>query len=66
MRIGGQPVAGGFTLMGSPTIVARRLAGSYRVIAPDLRGHGSSSKPREISAYPPDALVDDGFALGRL
>ena len=35
----------------------------YRVIMPDLRGHGDSAKPHEASAYPPDALADDGFAL---
>jgi pimeloyl-ACP methyl ester carboxylesterase len=41
------------------TIAAR----GYRVIMPDLRGHGDSAKPHEAAAYPPDVLTDDGFAL---
>lgn len=35
----------------------------FRVIMPDLRGHGDSAKPHELAAYPPDALVRDGQAL---
>jgi pimeloyl-ACP methyl ester carboxylesterase len=35
----------------------------FRVIMPDLRGHGDSAKPQESAAYPPDILADDGFAL---
>jgi pimeloyl-ACP methyl ester carboxylesterase len=35
----------------------------YRVIAPDLRGHGCSAKPHDPAAYPPDVLADDGLAL---
>lgn len=35
----------------------------FRVIMPDLRGHGASSKPHDPAAYPRDALADDGFAL---
>jgi pimeloyl-ACP methyl ester carboxylesterase len=38
-------------------------AAGYRVIMPDLRAHGSSAKPHEPSAYPPDVLMRDGFAL---
>jgi pimeloyl-ACP methyl ester carboxylesterase len=34
-----------------------------RVIMPDLRGHGDSAKPHAATAYPPDVLADDGFAL---
>jgi pimeloyl-ACP methyl ester carboxylesterase len=41
------------------TIAAR----GYRVIMPDLRGHGDSAKPHDAAAYPPDVLTDDGFAL---
>lgn len=37
----------------------------FRVIMPDLRGHGESGKPHETSAYPPDVLAADGFALVR-
>ncbi len=35
----------------------------FRVIMPDLRGHGDSSKPHNAAAYPHDVLADDGFAL---
>ena len=35
----------------------------FRVIMPDLRGHGSSARPHDASAYPPDALAKDGHAL---
>ena len=35
----------------------------FRVIMPDLRGHGESGKPHEASFYPPDILADDGRAL---
>ncbi len=41
------------------TIAAR----GYRVIMPDLRGHGDSAKPHDAAAYPPDVLTDDGLAL---
>jgi len=44
--------------------MAGRIAGhGYRVILPDLRGHGDSARPHEAAAYPPDALADDGLAL---
>lgn len=55
--------------MSSATVMAQggfaeRIAGrGYRVILPDLRGHGDSAKPHEAAAYPPDALADDGLAL---
>ena len=35
----------------------------HRVVMPDLRGHGDSSTSHDPAAYPPDVLVDDGFAL---
>jgi len=35
----------------------------YRVIVPDLRGHGDSARPHHPAAYPPDVLADDGLAL---
>jgi pimeloyl-ACP methyl ester carboxylesterase len=35
----------------------------YRVILPDLRGHGDSARPHDPARYPPDVLADDGLAL---
>ncbi len=35
----------------------------YRVIAPDLRGHGESAKPHEADAYARAAMVGDVLAL---
>jgi pimeloyl-ACP methyl ester carboxylesterase len=35
----------------------------YRVILPDLRGHGESARTRDPACYPPDVLADDGLAL---
>ncbi len=56
-------------LMGSGALLAGQglvsaLAGSgYRVILPDLRGHGDSGRPHDPRCYPPDVLADDMLAL---
>ena len=43
---------------------AERLAmRGHRVIMPDLRAHGDSSRSHDPAAYPPDVLTDDAFAL---
>ena len=39
------------------------LDGGYRVIAPDLRGFGKSSKPAEVEAYTAPHLVGDVVGL---
>jgi pimeloyl-ACP methyl ester carboxylesterase len=38
-------------------------AGGYRVIAPDLRGYGDSSKPRGVEPYKITAIVQDVAGL---
>lgn len=38
-------------------------ARGFRVVMPDLRGHGDSDTSHDPASYPPDVLVDDGFAL---
>jgi pimeloyl-ACP methyl ester carboxylesterase len=56
-------------LMGSGALMAsdgpaRAIAArGYRVILPDLRGHGDSARPHDPACYPPDVLADDGLAL---
>ena len=35
----------------------------FRVVLPDLRGHGDSTRSHDPHAYPPDVLADDGLAL---
>ena len=42
---------------------AKVAAKGFRVIMPDLRGHGASDKPHEPALYGPDVLTDDGLAL---
>jgi len=37
----------------------------YRVIMPDLRGHGMSAAPHDAAYYPPDVLAEDGETLVR-
>ena len=65
----GQPVVLLHGLMGSGAFLAsngltRAIAGQgYRVILPDLRGHGDSARPHDPACYPPDVLADDGLAL---
>ena len=56
-------------LMGSGALLAGQglvaaLAGrGYRVILPDLRGHGDSGRPHDPACYAPDILADDMLAL---
>jgi pimeloyl-ACP methyl ester carboxylesterase len=38
-------------------------AAGFRVIMPDLRGHGESARPHDAASYPPDVLMRDGMAL---
>jgi len=65
----GRPVVLLHGLMGSGTLLlgsglAQAIAeGGYRVILPDLRGHGDSARPHDPARYPPDVLADDGLAL---
>ncbi|SCW46531.1 Lysophospholipase, alpha-beta hydrolase superfamily [Sphingobium faniae] len=42
---------------------AKLVARGFRVIMPDLRGHGESGTPHDAASYPPDALMHDGLAL---
>ncbi|WP_424141247.1 alpha/beta fold hydrolase [Sphingosinicella humi] len=45
---------------------ARHIADAgFRVIMPDLRGHGDSDKPHDPACYKPDVLADDAFDLVR-
>jgi pimeloyl-ACP methyl ester carboxylesterase len=44
---------------------SRIAAAGFRLIMPDLRGHGDSAAPHDPAAYPPDILAADGEALLR-
>lgn len=46
-----------------PGIVDALVRTGRQVVAPDARGHGSSTKPRETAAYADEALVRDVRAL---
>src|SRR5579859_5553156 len=65
----GRPLVLVHGLLGSGTLLAgsgpvRAVAArGYRVILPDLRGHGDSGRPHDPACYPPDVLADDGLAL---
>ena len=39
------------------------VAAGFRLIMPDLRGHGLSDRPHDPAAYPRDVLADDQMAL---
>lgn len=43
--------------------LADRLAPTFRLIAPDLRGYGRTSRPRSVADYQLDCLVGDVVAL---
>jgi len=38
-------------------------AAGFRVIMPDLRGHGESARPHDAAAWPADVLMRDNLAL---
>ena len=42
---------------------AKLVEAGFRLILPDLRGHGESAKPHDPAAYPADALTDDNLGL---
>jgi pimeloyl-ACP methyl ester carboxylesterase len=57
----------GFMGMGSDWL-ERGRAGTlaeqgFRLVLPDLRGHGQSTRSHDPLAYPPDVLAGDGLAL---
>jgi pimeloyl-ACP methyl ester carboxylesterase len=52
----------GAALAGQGLVPALAESG-YRVILPDLRGHGDSGRPHDSACYPPDILADDMLAL---
>jgi pimeloyl-ACP methyl ester carboxylesterase len=54
---------GSGALLASQGLVAALAGRGYRVILPDMRGHGDSGRPHDPACYPPDVLADDGLAL---
>jgi pimeloyl-ACP methyl ester carboxylesterase len=47
----------------NPGTAAKIAAAGFRVILPDLRGHGTSGAPDDADAYPPDILAMDMEAV---
>lgn len=47
----------------APGIAQALVEAGRQVIAPDLRGHGRSQAPSDLSKWPPDVLAQDQFAL---
>ena len=54
---------GGGARLADQGLVAALAEHGYRVILPDLRGHGDSGRPHDPACYPPDILADDVLAL---
>jgi len=54
---------GSGSLLASQELTLGLAAAGYRVILPDLRGHGDSGGPHDPACYPPDVLIDDVLAL---
>lgn len=50
-------------LEGRPGLIPPLLAANARVIVPDMRGFGASSKPRDAAAYANSAMARDVIAL---
>jgi pimeloyl-ACP methyl ester carboxylesterase len=54
---------GSGALLASQGLVPALAERGYRVILPDLRGHGDSGRPHDSACYPPDVLANDMLAL---
>jgi pimeloyl-ACP methyl ester carboxylesterase len=54
---------GSGALLASQGLVPELAEHGYRVILPDLRGHGDSGRPHDPACYPADILADDMLAL---
>ena len=44
-------------------LAAKLAEKGFRVIMPDLRGHGQSAAPHDAASYPPDVTMRDALAL---
>jgi pimeloyl-ACP methyl ester carboxylesterase len=54
---------GSGALLAGQSLVPALAEHGYRVILPDLRGHGDSGRPHDPACYPSDILADDMLAF---